>query len=108
MRYYRLAAEQGHAPAQCIIGRLYILGSLPEVPRQPKEGALFLARAAQQTEDERAARWALESLAKCVHDRDVVHPCCIGCGRAKKLKLCSKCHVTHVAKFCGAGCVQRM
>jgi len=37
--------------------------------------------------------------------RAVVKACCVGCGRTRKLRACSKCLT---AKFCGAECVRRM
>ncbi|KAJ1628473.1 hypothetical protein T492DRAFT_875124 [Pavlovales sp. CCMP2436] len=48
---------------------------------------------------------ALASLSKYAHEPDVVKACCVGCGKTRKLRACSKCLT---AKFCGAECVRRM
>jgi len=71
----------------------------------PGEAARFLAQAAQQTGDEESRLEALAALSKYAHKPDVVKACCVGCGKTRKLVLCSKCLT---ARFCGAECVRRM
>jgi len=69
------------------------------LPAAPGEAARFLAQAAQQTEDEQSRLKALAALSEYAHEPDVVKACCVGCGKMRKLRACSKCLT---AKFCGA------
>jgi len=106
-RYFRLAASQGHVQATICLGTLLVTADSASggEPTQQCEGALLLARAAQQHEDTARRNIALALLGAHAGMREVVNACCIGCGQTKKLKMCSKCRV---AKFCGAECMQRM
>lgn len=105
VRLYRLSADQNYAGAHYHLGRHLVNNSWLASPTEMKEGALLLARAAHQTEVEEVSRLALQVLSEYAHERDVVHACCIGCGKTQRLRRCSRCHV---AKFCGAACARRM
>jgi len=107
--YFRMAVAQGDVRAKLSLGEILIEGTGDgSVPRKQKEGARLIAVAAQQF-DTCAAHEnrndALAILAAHAHERDVAKACCIGCGKTKSLKVCSKCRV---AKFCGAECMKRM
>jgi len=106
-RLYRLAASQGHVHAIICLGK-WLITTDPGAGgdrTQQREGALLLARAAQQREDMAERDAALALLGEHAGKREVVRACCIGCGQTKKLKVCSKCRV---AKFCGVECERRM
>ncbi|KAJ1640958.1 hypothetical protein T492DRAFT_898087 [Pavlovales sp. CCMP2436] len=99
-RYFRLAAEQGHVKARLNLGMFCELGK-----GMPQDAARFLAQAAQQTGDEEIRLEALAALSEYAHEPDVIKACCVGCGKTRKLRACSKCLT---AKFFGAECIRRM
>lgn len=107
-RLFRLAAEQRdesvHERARAALGEMLTNGRCSgELSTQVREGARLLAYTAQHAEDEYARQHALVVLLGHVNERGVVQTCCIGCGKTRALKVCSKCHV---AKFCGAECAR--
>jgi TPR repeat protein len=103
-RLYRLAAKQGYMNSHLALGILLVEGVPGKLPAAPREAALHLATAAQQTDDAPVHTWALTVLSAHAHEREVVAACCIGCGATRKLKLCTRCHV---AGFCGKECLAR-
>ena len=104
VRFYRLAAEQGYAAAQCNLGVCYERGE--GVAQDWAEAVRYYRQAAAQAGVLSSERLAEISAAcdRIACDREVAAACCLGCGARRKLKKCSKCKV---ARLCGAECVAR-
>jgi hypothetical protein len=105
LRYYRLAAEQGHAAASFNLGVSFEHGD--GVLQDLAEAVRYYRLAAEQA----AAVSSLVTLPQITAafdriacSREVAAVCCLGCGARRKLKTCAKCHV---ARFCGSECVAR-
>jgi len=106
-RYFRLAAQQDHPLSQLNLGLLLLRAAAAgrALPAAPGEAARFLAQAAQQTGNEESRLKALAALSEYAHEPNVVKACCIGKGKTRKLRSCSKCLT---AKFSGDEFVRRM
>ncbi|KAJ1629786.1 hypothetical protein T492DRAFT_907374 [Pavlovales sp. CCMP2436] len=101
IRYHRNAADQGFALSMVALGAMLIDdehagdGVRAREPADPRAGAKLIGRAAQSMVEPHFApkrRQALELLRSHADLREVVSAYCIGCGKTKGLKQCTRCH----------------